>query len=72
MTFNEFKIVIQYLQSPDTEIVMLGQELGKQFNMQIMFEAANSWILTTLGWIPIPRFNKLQLDLEQLYAVSIW
>lgn len=72
MTFNEFKIVIQYLQSPDTEIVMLGQELGKQFNMQIMFEVANSWILTTLGWIPIPRFNKLQLDLEQLYAVSIW
>jgi hypothetical protein len=51
---------------------MLGQELGKQFNMQIMFQIANSWILTTLGWIPIPRFNKLQLDLEQLYAVSIW
>ena len=42
MTFDEFKIVIQYLQSPDTEIVMLGQELGKQFNMQIMFEVANS------------------------------
>ena len=72
MTFDEFKIVIQYLQSPDTEIVMLGQELGKQFNMQIMFQIANSWILTTTGWIPIPRFNKLELDLEQLYAVSIW
>lgn len=42
MTFDEFKIVIQYLQSPDMEIVMLGQELGKQFNMQIMFEIANS------------------------------
>ena len=72
MTFNEFKIVIQYLQSPDTEIVMLGQELGKQLNMQIIFQVANSWILTTMGWIPISRFNKLQLDLEQLYAVSIW
>ena len=42
MTFDEFKIVIQYLQSPDTEIVMLGQELGKQLNMQIMFNVADS------------------------------
>lgn len=42
MTFDEFKVVIQYLQSPDMEIVMLGQELGKQFNMQIMFQIANS------------------------------
>ena len=42
MTFTEFKVVIQYLQSPDMEIVMLGQELGKQFNMQIMFHGANS------------------------------
>ena len=72
MTFTEFKVVIQYLQSPDMEIVMLGQELGKQFNMQIMFHGANSWILTTTGWIPISRFNKLQPDLEQLYAISIW
>ena len=72
MTFDEFKIVIQYLQSPDMEIVMLGQELGIQFNMNVEFDGINSWIFTTLGWIPIPRFNKLQLDLEQLYAVSIW
>lgn len=71
MTFDEFKIVIQYLQSPDMEIVMLGQELGIQFNMNVEFDGINSWILTTMGWIPI-RFNKLQLDLEQLYAVSIW
>ena len=42
MTLNEFTTVIQYLQSLDTEIVMLGQELGKQFNMQIMFQVANS------------------------------
>lgn len=71
MTFDEFKIVIQYLQSPDTEIVMLGQELGIQFNMNVEFDGINSWILTTMGWIPI-RLNKLQLELEQLYAVSIW
>lgn len=71
MTFDEFKIVIQYLQSPDTEIVMLGQELGIQFNMNVEFDGINSWILTTMGWIPI-RLNKLQLELEQLYATSIW
>jgi hypothetical protein len=58
--------VIQYLQSPDMEIVMLGQELGIQFNMNVEFDGINSWIFTTMGWIPI-RFNKLQL-----YAVSIW
>ena len=71
MTFDEFKIVIQYLQSPDMEIVMLGQELGIQFNMNVEFDGINSWIFTTIGWIPI-RFNKLPLELEQLYAVSIW
>ena len=72
MTFDEFKIVIQYLQSPDMEIVMLGQELGIQFNMNVEFDGINSWIFTTMGWIIIPRFNKLQPDLEQLYAISIW
>lgn len=42
MTFDEFKIVIQYLQSPDMEIVMLGQELGIQFNMNVEFDGINS------------------------------
>ena len=35
MTLDEFTTIIQYLQSPDLEIVELGRVLGKQMSLQI-------------------------------------
>ena len=35
MTLDEFTTVIQYLRSPDSEIVELGRVLGKQMGLEI-------------------------------------
>lgn len=41
MTFDEFTTIIQYLQSPDSEIVELGRVLGEQMGLHI--EASDNY-----------------------------
>jgi hypothetical protein len=50
MTLDEFTTVIQYLQSPDLEIVELGRVLGEQMGLIICFSSQYlTYIKTTTG-----------------------
>ena len=71
MTLDEFTTVIQYLQSPDLEVVELGRVLGKQMGLQIEIGKYNSWIRTTAGYTKISCWIKVR-SIEQLYAITIW
>lgn len=72
MTLDEFTTIIQYLQSPDLEIVELGRVLGKQMSLQI--ESGNNddtWLRTTIGFARISYWIKVK-SIEQIYAIAIW
>lgn len=72
MTLDEFTTVIQYLRSPDSEIVELGRVLGKQMGLLICAESQYlTYIKTTTGWATISYVAQFK-TIEQLYAICIW
>ena len=72
MTLDEFTVVVQYLQSPDSEIVELGRVLGEQMGLDIKAsDNYNSWIRTTTGYARISSWRKVR-SIEKIYATAIW
>ena len=72
MTLDEFTTVIQYLQSPDLEVVELGRILGEQMGLIICFSSQYlTYIKTTTGWVTVSYVTQHK-TIDELYAICIW
>ena len=67
MTLDEFTTVIQYLRSPDSEIVELGRVLGKQMGLILYFSSQHLTYIKTATVSYAFQYKTI----DELYAISI-